>query len=61
MPDGWDSLLNIYRAARRNADAVQSQPPVACPNDGEPLREDLDGKLHCQFDGWIWDGLPIRY
>lgn len=26
--------------------------PVACPNDGEPLRTGPDGILFCPYDGW---------
>lgn len=61
MPNGWDQLLNIFRLAVLEQAEADSRPPVACPNDGEPLIEDPDGRLHCPFDGWIWDGLPIRY
>lgn len=47
----WEQLLDITREARRLAEAEQSQPPVACPNDGEPLAL-VNGVLHCPFDGW---------
>jgi len=45
----WNQLLNIFRE-RRPAPC----PPVACPNDGEPLEQGPDGRLHCPFDGWTW-------
>jgi hypothetical protein len=58
---GWNTLLNIIRTSDREREERDSTPPVACPNDGEPLREDPNGQLRCPWDGWIWDGLPIRY
>lgn len=58
---GWGSLPEIYAAARAEAEQDAQAPPVACPNDGELLRTNPDGNLQCQFDGWVWDGQPIRY
>lgn len=52
----WQQLLDIYAEAADEARRAQSQPPVACPNDGEPLRSGPDGSLHCRFDGWVWRG-----
>lgn len=57
----WEELGAIYATAAAEQDAVDSTPPVACPNDGEPLEEGPNGDLHCRFDGWIWDNQPIRY
>jgi len=48
----WEELLDIGREARQYAEAEQSQPPQACPNDGEPLERGPNGILHCRFDGW---------
>lgn len=48
----WEQLLDIAREARQLAEAEQSQPPEACPNDGEPLQRGPNGVLHCRFDGW---------
>jgi hypothetical protein len=50
----WEQLLSIYREAADEARAEASQPPQACPNDGEPLRQGRDGLLHCPFDGYTW-------
>lgn len=51
----WEQLSSILterRELKRNADA---RPPVACPNDGEPLRSTGEGaNLYCPFDGWRW-------
>lgn len=48
----WEQLLDIVREASKLAEAEQSQPPQACPNDGEPLQRGPNGVLHCRFDGW---------
>lgn len=58
---GWQSLLSIYQTAAAEREMDDAAPPVACPNDGEPLMEDPAGQLHCRWDGWVWDGRPIRY
>lgn len=51
----WDQLLSIFQIAqdeaRQNRDI-----PVACPNDGEPLRTGPHGELFCVADGWTWNG-----
>lgn len=57
----WESLISIYREAVATREAHDTETPAACPNDGEPLAPDADGKLTCRFDGWQWDGRPIRY
>ena len=57
----WEELQSIYETARAEQATADAIPPVACPNDGELLETGEDGKLHCRFDGWIWDGQPIRY
>jgi hypothetical protein len=48
----WQELLDITTDAVARADAERSQPPTACPNDGEPLEQGPNGILHCRFDGW---------
>jgi hypothetical protein len=49
---GWEQLLNIRDQARAEHDAEMNTPPVACPNDGEPLQSGPGGVLFCPFDGW---------
>lgn len=49
---GWLGLLDIYQDAAEEAAFWRAQPPVACPNDGEPLTTGPDGRLFCKFDGW---------
>jgi hypothetical protein len=54
----WESLLATVKEAIAEYDSERSSPPVACPNDGEPLTGGRDGKLHCGFDGWTWPDDP---
>lgn len=51
-PGGWYGLLSIRKEAEQWAAYEQSQPPVACPHDGEPLRVGPSGVMYCPFDGW---------
>lgn len=57
-PEGgsWYTLLDIMREAAAERRAERERVPVACPNDGEPVRTGPRGELHCSFDGWIWNG-----
>lgn len=48
----WEELVSIYREAEATKRDEESRPPVACPNDGEPLVPGPDGRLFCRFDGW---------
>lgn len=54
----WQQLAAIAREAADEAAAERARPPVACPNDGEPLQTGPHGELFCPFDGWRWDGHP---
>ena len=45
----WYQLLAIRREAIDEFRAQESAPPVACPNDGEPLDSGPDGTLHCPW------------
>ncbi|MGH6654067.1 MAG: hypothetical protein ACRDVE_02545, partial [Actinocrinis sp.] len=48
----------VFEESRQEFEAFVSRPPVACPNDGEPLvngpsTESGTGiELYCKFDGW---------
>lgn len=55
----WDQLLAIGRDNAAERRLERREPPVACPNDGEPLESGPRGELHCRFDGWIWNGQPL--
>lgn len=53
-----ESILSGDRALKRFWDTVQ---PLACPNDGEPLKRSVDGILYCQYDNWRPDNqVPNR-
>jgi hypothetical protein len=52
----WEQLLDIAREAAAEREAERGTPPSACPNDGEPLQEDPQGRLRCRFDGYVWTG-----
>lgn len=48
----WEQLLSIVQEATAQRQAEATTPPVACPNDGEPLSIGPHGELFCTFDGW---------
>ncbi len=54
MVMGWD-LYSTLALQAQYEDYYKAQPPVACPNDGEPLRQgppEQPGVLYCVFDGF---------
>lgn len=55
----WWSLVETAQLASELRREWTDRPPVACPNDGEPLEQGKGGVLHCRFDGWTWDGMPL--
>lgn len=57
----WDGLLSLLKDAAQEVQALVSAPPVACPQCGKPLTGGPNGEPHCTFDGWVWDGKPVRY
>lgn len=53
----WWQLDSILREQSAYWDAYASTPPMACPNDGEPLTQgppSQPGILFCRFDGWTY-------
>ena len=52
----WDQLISIEKDRREEIDREKTEPPTACPNDGEPLIHDPRGGLRCRFDGWRYPG-----
>jgi hypothetical protein len=54
----WWGLDTVLKQSREEFQAYVSRPPVACPNDGEPLRPppatpSASGiELYCPYDGW---------
>ena len=55
---GWRQLLDIYDEAAATYATERAARPTACPNDGQPLREDPRGMLRCDFDGWTEQDAP---
>ncbi len=62
---GWDLYSTLVQQAEYEQ-YYRSVPPVACPNDGEPLTPgppSTPNILFCKFDGWQfprdWD--PITH
>lgn len=53
-PGGWWQLKGLLDAARVIRRDEQARQPVACPNDGEPLRVSIDGIVYCPFDNYIY-------
>ena len=45
----WQQLLDIHAEAVEYRRAELSQPPVACPYDGEPLKQGPRGEWHCPW------------
>lgn len=53
----WYQLLSTIRESADYQAYYDSQPPVACPNDGTPLQtgpEEDTPILWCPFDGWTY-------
>lgn len=51
---GWD-LYSTLALQGEYLQYYRSVPPVACPNDGEPLRlgpSHTPGVWYCPYDGW---------
>lgn len=54
----WLQLLDIREQARAEFEAFAERPPMACPNDGEPLRQSPSAdsgsgcELYCPYDGF---------
>lgn len=56
MVMGWDLYSTLQQQAQY-WDYYAQTLPMACPHDGEPLREgppDQPGVLWCKFDGWVY-------
>lgn len=51
----WWGLVAILTEAAQEERWQHQRTPMACPNDGEPLRSGPGGVLFCPFDGWRWE------
>lgn len=51
----WWQLDNVLKEQAEYERYYRAQPPVACPNDGEPLTPGPGNEpavWFCKFDGW---------
>ena len=51
----WNQLLSILESSVDDIEEQLREPPIACPEDGEPLRA-ARGVLHCRYCGFTHDG-----
>lgn len=52
---GWWALDSVLKEAAAYETYYRSQPPVACPRDGQPLTNgppQASAVLFCRFCGW---------
>ena len=62
----WWGLHSVFEQSRQEFEAFLSNPPLACPNDGEPLRPPPNTaagagmELYCPFDGWQYPRDYVR-
>lgn len=52
----FEQLWAIANEVATIREAERARPLMACPNDGEPLKQGPDGTLYCPFDGFRADG-----
>lgn len=63
---GWWQLLDIRKQAAEEFDFWATNPPMACPNCGEPLRNSpptdsgSSVELYCPFDFWQYPRDYVR-
>lgn len=51
----WEQLQQIGREAAEHARDEKTRPPVACPNDGQPLQAGRrGGEVHCPWGDYQW-------
>lgn len=59
---GWWQYLEIRRYAQQEREFWATNPPMACPQCGEPLTNapptdsGSSVELYCRFDGWQFPG-----
>lgn len=50
----WEQYLSVVAEAMAHVRAEKSEPPTACPYDGEPLDAAPDGGLFCPAGNYSW-------
>lgn len=56
----WDQLVSIVTEARDYATEERTEPPLACPYDGEPLKASPapSGGRYCPLGNYEWPQQP---
>lgn len=54
----WESLFSIVTEAVEYKRIERTQPPIACPFDGEPLDAGPGGVLHCKWGNYTYPTMP---
>jgi hypothetical protein len=54
----WEQLTSIVAEAVAYMREEKTQPPIACPYDGEPLDAAPDGGLHCPWGNYEYPRMP---
>ena len=57
----WEQYGDILRFNADERERERTEQPTDCPNDGTPLTQASNGKLHCPFDGWAWPDKRILH
>lgn len=50
----WEQFQSIIAEAVEIVRLERTEPPLACPFDGEPLDESPDGGRHCPLGNYRW-------
>lgn len=50
----WYQLISIAEEAQSYVEDERTEPPTACPFDGEPLREAPRSGLYCPLGDYEW-------
>lgn len=50
----WEQMLSIVAEALLYVEKEKTEPPLACPFDGEPLDEAPNGGLFCPLGNYEW-------
>ncbi len=56
----WDQMLDILVEAADWKSRERTEPPLACPYDGEPLKSSPNGgaELYCPLGNYEWPRQP---
>jgi hypothetical protein len=57
----WEQYGDILRFNADERERERTEQPTDCSNDGTPLTQAGNGKLHCPFNGWTWPDKRILH